>query len=1093
MEQQIEELQYNLNNKEFNNMELQSFYINFINETVNNNIFDDKFKSWNKIVKKQNTNFINLYGTKKIKKPLKIQKLEKVTILRSKKPLNVIDYGTYLQILSTNDKQTHKSNISLEYGDDLFIPGKEKVKNEIVKLKGFNIFKKYKPKKKNIIEHLNKIQINPKQNLKLKNKPKFNNIIVNTNNIFIPPKKKELFTWDTFYGQELYILPKKKKKIYEIEFLDDLEILKAPKPENEIEFIEPIGIMPEPKAPFEINFTEEFYIPESIKKLRSPPKPTNKIVYKDKIKLLGKKLGKNIVQKVSLVEIYSYTKPKIIDYEENDYLFIPGQIKPENKIQLGDYLEILSEQIKHIEYAFESCDIINLFALDRPINEKQQIESFDIFRKEKPGNVIDQNYFISIESSPKQYNLEIYFGDELIIEKELRPNNKIQRLKGFNILKKIKPKPLNKIQINDEIEILPEPKQPINLIYENIDLFTIDNIEKPKNKIQRISEVKILKKDKINKKYINKIFKPNSLSIFGKKKPRNYIQKANDINIYGKIKHNEFEIEFKDEMIIEEIERPINKIQKTHDISIYKKPKIKKINIKQRAFEYQILKKISTKPKNKIQKRDNISIYSKPIQKENTLEIYFGDELIIEKELRPNNKMQRLKGFNILKKIKPKPLNKIQINDEIEILPEPKQPIYLIYENIDLFTIDNIEKPINKPQRINGFEIIKKIAKPINRYMKIEQFTIPVSKKENKLKNIKYKNIIEDTANFQIISVSIRELYQQRLQGFTIYKNEKEPNEIEKNYNFVIQKEYDALLARPIWDDLYIQKEYFSILPNYNLSKFKNEVQDDFIIEANSLNSRFKESYNNDSFTNSKDLSVDICRYCGGKKRVLENNISKEINILKSNQENNFYKNINNTNINSIKSKGIKTLLVIPQNEIDYINNIEICSENKNDKILFSDDECAKERKIRINNINYDNKSYDINRKAKIIEYNKNYKNNNNTYFNNKLNISNSDVCNYSQASEENNLKNANYRINNKFISNNILKKRYYNYNRYDNNNNINNYNQTGLSRYTYYRNISNGQGTNRIYQNKSVITNRNRKRKLYRFEEGKDIKVIYQ
>ena len=40
-----------------------------------------------------------------------------------------------------------------------------------------------------------------------------------------------------------------------------------------------------------------------------------------------------------------------------------------------------------------------------------------------------------------------------------------------------------------------------------------------------------------------------------------------------------------------------------------------------------------------------------------------------------------------------------------------------------------------------------------------------------------------------------------------IYKREKEPYEIEKNYNFVIMREYDALLARPIWNDLLIQNE----------------------------------------------------------------------------------------------------------------------------------------------------------------------------------------------------------------------------------------------------------------------------------------------
>ena len=44
---------------------------------------------------------------------------------------------------------------------------------------------------------------------------------------------------------------------------------------------------------------------------------------------------------------------------------------------------------------------------------------------------------------------------------------------------------------------------------------------------------------------------------------------------------------------------------------------------------------------------------------------------------------------------------------------------------------------------------------------------------------------IIDAANFQIISIGIRELYQQKLQGFSIIKREKEPNGMdisEENY-----------------------------------------------------------------------------------------------------------------------------------------------------------------------------------------------------------------------------------------------------------------------------------------------------------------------
>ena len=1076
---QIEELQYisnnnnnnpiNENKKFFDNLDLESFHLNIIH---------DKKKSWNEILKRHNVNKINIFPKK-----------------RNIKPINVIEYGTYLEILSLNDQQkTTKGILSFEYGDEIFIPGNNQnkiKKNKIERLKGFNIFKKQKYKAKNKIEHLNDIKIFPKDNLKLKSKPKNSNIIEAANNIYIPRKQKELFTWDTFYGQELYILPKKKKKIYNIEFLDDLEILKVPKPDNEIEFNEPIEIIPEPKAPLEINFLDEFYIPESNKKLKASPK-TNKIVYPDKIRLLGKNKGKNIVQKVSLVEIYPYSKPKIIEYEENESVFIPGLIKPENTIYFNDTLEIIPEKILE-EYLCEPRDNINLDAFDKPQNEEEKIDNFEIFRKEKPENIIEQNDYISIESTPKNIFLDIVFGEEIYIENLIKPENEIQAFQGFDILGK--EKPLNEIHFGDEIQILSEPSPKLNLTLEEIDLFTINQLEKPKNKLQRVNEVKILKNIK-NK--INKIFKSCSLSIIPQPKPKNYIQKTSNINLFGKTKENIYEIAFTDEMIIDNIEKPINKIQRIEEVKIIKKPKITIKNIKIKSSEFSILKKIKPKQKNKIQKNDSIKIYPEPKQnlKNTNLEIYFGDELYIEnnfKQNKPNNKIEKLKGFNILKY--KKPLNKIeiQIGDEIEILPKEK--------------IIN-----NKPQRTCLFEIIKKNKKKriLNKCQKIENFII--KPKQNKLKNMnmikknKEENIIENTSNYQIISVSIRELYQQRLQGFVIYKKDKEPNEIEKNYSFIIEKEYDALLARPIWDNLFIQKEDFIIMPsinNYNInmnnrSKLTNEVQDDFLIEANSQNSKYKENYINDSFTNinSKDLSVDICRKCGGQK-VYENNYSyryrNNINIMKSKNGNNSYKQINNISSNNnegnvIKSKLYKTLLALPQNEIDYINNIEICPENRNDRILFSDDEYIKEKKnlnrkkYKYKN-NYDNKSYAINK--------------NSIQNMNNLNFTNAEICNYSQVSEENNLNqnlNSNYRINKKFITNTMLRKKNY---RYDNNtsNDISNPNnniyQSGYSRFTYYRNCANsGQSKSQL---KTMVINHNRKRKLFRFEEGKGIKVIYQ
>ena len=323
---------------------------------------------------------------------------------------------------------------------------------------------------------------------------------------------------------------------------------------------------------------------------------------------------------------------------------------------------------------------------------------------------------------------------------------------------------------------------------------------------------------------------------------------------------------------------------------------------------------------------------------------------------------------------------------------------------------------------------------------------------------------------------------------------------MEKNYNFIILKKYNTLYGRSMWNNLYIQNEHFYI---QNERKFKNEIQDDFLIEGNSQSSKFKDTFLiNDSFTNSRDLSLDICRFCGGKKRLNDDFISdKKINVLKSKEENyNYRKNTNISNVHVVKNNLYKTLLALPQNEIDYINNIEISCINKNDKYIYnSDDEEIRTKKFYKNNINNSNKKYNINKNTKILEYNKNYNNisSNNT----------SDICNISQTTDdfrknENNTLKTNKRIK----TSNIIRKRIIQGNEINNNNFYNNYNnynnyQKGFSRYTFYRHFSNsgGETSNRMYQRqsksqlKTIPINKNQRRKLFRFEEGKGIKIIYQ
>ena len=1091
LKKEIEELNNNINNKDFFDMSIQSFQFELKNKNKNNNL------SWNEITKKEKLDSINILGKGNNMKILIIQKLGKFTINGKEKPINIIDFGTNIEILpSIKIKKTKTNNLSPQYLDEIFLSGKQKFQNVKQRIKGFDILKKEKPK--NIIQYLDEIEIIPTKNIKLKQKPKINNnIIESANSIFIPKQKKKLFTWDKFYGQELFIIAKKKKPINEIAFLDDLVILGTPKPENKIEFKDTIEIIPEPKAPYEIIFGDEFYIPEITKKLKSIPKPINKIEHRDKIKLLGKYKGKNIIQKVSLIEIYSL--PKIIEYEEKDFLFIPGILKPENIIEEGDYIQILPEPIKPLKLLCESCDYINIFGFEKPKNEKQSLEGFDIFRIPKPINKIEQEEKFFIESTPKTFFLDIEFGDEIFIEKILKPENKAQRLKGFNILKK--PKPLNTIQLRDTIEILPEPIQPLKLLCEKGDFFTIDHIKKPKNKVQKVGRFEIIKKFK---KILIKSIKSNSFYILRQPKPLNKIQKTNDINLFGMIKNNDFVIDFGDVIILEGKERQMNKIQRINEIKILKKPKMK--NIKQKTSEFQLLKKTKIKPKNKIQKRDNINLYSNIKTKNNKLDIEFGDEIFIEKILKPENKAQRLKGFDILKK--QKPINIIQLSDAVEILPEPKQPLELICQKGDLFTIDHyIKKLKNKAQRVGEFEIIKNIKKDKNRCQKLDGFVIKSNK--NLIKNNFFTfdnnntendndndNIIVNTANFQIISVSIRELYQQKLQGFVIYKKEKEPNEIEKNYNFIIKKDYDALLAKPIWDNLYIQREEINIFPEYNKIKNKNEIQNEYLIEENSEISRHKDIFFGESFSNSKELS-DICKICGGKKRINENDSSrneKKLISLKNQiiHSRNKKINSNNKNINdeNENNKIYKTFLDSHQNEIDYINNIEITSETIQDKATYnSDDEFVKGKIIYNSNLkNYNNyKTYIVNTARRKKYYN---------YYNNPEN--DYEICNYSHVTEDINLKKNKNEIenkgtyDNKFRINNIVRQRNYNKKKY-------NKNQTGNSRYIFYRNYSeSGDAFNKMCQHqsksqlKTIVINKNRKRKLFRFEEGKGIKIIY-
>ena len=216
------------------------------------------------------------------------------------------------------------------------------------------------------------------------------------------------------------------------------------------------------------------------------------------------------------------------------------------------------------------------------------------------------------------------------------------------------------------------------------------------------------------------------------------------------------------------------------------------------------------------------------------------------------------------------------------------------------------------------------------------------------------------------------------------------------------------------------------------------------------------------------------------------NNISEnKINTMTSREDynNNYYYNYNysrktnDNNVNVVKSRLYKTLLAIPQNEMEHINNMEITRNDAEDNniIYNSDDEITKGKMIyRNNRRNYSNKTYVINKRRY---------NNYNLCDYNEMNKNKSDIIN------KNGEKNTKILYN--YKTNNISRKRV----NYGNQNNNSSFNQIG---YSFYRKCSPDDTLNKMCQHqsksqlKSIVINKNRKRKLFRFEEGKGIKIIY-
>ena len=467
-----------------------------------------------------------------------------------------------------------------------------------------------------------------------------------------------------------------------------------------------------------------------------------------------------------------------------------------------EYKEI-KEEIEETEISLKN----KIITIWENMNKITKENDFKLLGEENP----EIKYIIeTYEKKIKELNETIL---NFTKEKENEQNKKNEFLdniiQSFNF--KIKRKnlklnvPLSKININN-IHIPPNPPKPkYKNIKQNINSFNINKISKQKNKKQSNVQFHIKpniipkiknKIEKINDIYISKTkIKFTSDSIYGqelcilsKKKKKIYImQNIEKISILKKEKAPPLlETEFIEEICISQDEnfflKRFQQNQKCNEINDIFIPALIKL---ENIFEQNV--QLYIEPTKKIQElnieyQDSISLNEIP---KIIYEIQEDNKFIIEGENIHLYEIEKKDDFYKYIDIKYK-------NDNLDIIP------------IDDIFYDEIPKQENEIEQLDYFSFIKEKKQfNENEIEKIKEIEIFSEKNEenfeyylNKYKKIKYfyelenQNInIEETANFQIIAMSIRELYQQKLQGFSIIKKEKQPYEMQKEIFFSILKE----------------------------------------------------------------------------------------------------------------------------------------------------------------------------------------------------------------------------------------------------------------------------------------------------------------
>jgi len=218
--------------------------------------------------------------------------------------------------------------------------------------------------------------------------------------------------------------------------------------------------------------------------------------------------------------------------------------------------------------------------------------------------------------------------DSLKIEGLLKSDNKIQPVDKVEILRAVKPKPINTIEENESWNILPKEKEP--LLKQSMDNLFIEKTQRPDNAIQIIDRMQILRKSK----------------------PKNIIIEQNES--------------------IEILPKEKDKLQNLNVDNIIIEGNIRQDNEIQYVDKFNVLKTVKAQPENKIELKDNIFI--EPKQKE-PLDKESRDSILIGSQSYPENNIQTKDSIQLEGITQPKSENRIEPGHVVFIPRKAKKTI----------------------------------------------------------------------------------------------------------------------------------------------------------------------------------------------------------------------------------------------------------------------------------------------------------------------------------------------------------------------------------------------------------------------------------